>query len=137
MEQAAQCSCGQLQITVKGEPKTVVACHCTQCQKRTGSAFGVSVYFSNEQVKAITGSSKIFEQISDVGRWVKRHFCETCGTTVHWQAEFLPGLIGVAVGCFDNPENFKPTASCWEASKQSWVNLPEDWLHLNDQTPPR
>ncbi len=39
----ARCACGGVQYKFTGEPYTVYACHCTTCQQRTGSAFGLSM----------------------------------------------------------------------------------------------
>ncbi len=60
MSRKASCSCGELQVEVNGEPKVVVACSCASCQKRTGSVFGVSAYFANDQVVAKNGEFKSF-----------------------------------------------------------------------------
>jgi hypothetical protein len=45
MIQIAHCCCGSLRADVTGEPAFVGACHCTECQRRTGSPFGVNTYF--------------------------------------------------------------------------------------------
>jgi hypothetical protein len=50
--------CGSLRAEATGEPAPVVACHCTECQRRTGSAFGVSTIFWKEQVRT-EGPSKV------------------------------------------------------------------------------
>ncbi len=39
------CLCGSIRYTVSGDPFIAVACHCKQCQLRTGSAFGMGVFF--------------------------------------------------------------------------------------------
>jgi hypothetical protein len=44
MTRTAHCSCGALRVEVAGEPDAVVACHCGQCQRRTGSVFGVGAF---------------------------------------------------------------------------------------------
>ncbi|WP_349236418.1 GFA family protein [Bosea sp. UNC402CLCol] len=46
----ARCSCGQLRITCRGEPAIVALCHCRECQRRTGSAYGVAAFFAREAV---------------------------------------------------------------------------------------
>jgi hypothetical protein len=54
MSRTAHCCCGALRAKVSGDPSLMVACHCEQCQRRTGMAFGVSAYFPADQVR-ITG----------------------------------------------------------------------------------
>jgi len=51
MTRIAHCCCGSLRAEATGEPAFVAACHCTECQRRTGSPFGVSTYFPKEQVR--------------------------------------------------------------------------------------
>jgi hypothetical protein len=67
MTRIAHCCCASLRAEVTGEPVAVVACHCTECQRRTGSAFGVSTYFPQEQVRT-EGPSKVYVREGDSGR---------------------------------------------------------------------
>lgn len=128
MERTASCACGALSIRVQGEPTIVIACNCFQCQKRTGSVFGVGTYFPNEQVLEKHGESRAYERSSDAGRKIVCHFCSTCGSTVFWEPEFLEGHTGVAVGCFASPDFPEPKRVVWNASKHSWVRFPDQCL---------
>ena len=58
MIRTARCCCGALRAETTGEPNFVVACHCTECQRRTGSPFGVGAYFPKTQV-TVSGAEKI------------------------------------------------------------------------------
>ena len=94
----ASCSCGQLKVTCEGDPVRVSICCCGACQKRTGSVYGVAAYFPQAQITSIAGQEKTFLRTSDAGRWLRARFCPECGSTVYWEAEFRPGIIGVAIG---------------------------------------
>ena len=59
MTRTAHCCCGALRVEVSADPDAVVACHCGECQRRTGSVFGVGAYFKKEHVRA-EGPSKIY-----------------------------------------------------------------------------
>ena len=50
------CLCGAVRFESIAEPEMIVACHCTTCQKNTGSAFSLNVAMSENQV-TITGDS--------------------------------------------------------------------------------
>jgi len=110
MTRITHCCCGSLRVEATGEPAFVAACHCTECQRRTGSPFSVSTYFPKEQVGA-EGPSKVYERGSDSGRKIEFHFCPDCGSTVFWSAEVLPDLIGIAFGAFADPSMPWPTLS--------------------------
>jgi hypothetical protein len=100
-------------------------CHCAECQRRTGSLFGVSAYFDKNEAKT-TGDSTLYERRSDSGRYIRNYFCPSCGTTVHWVAEFNQDLVGVAAGCFTDAEFPAPTRSVFEKGKHRWVQIPSD-----------
>jgi hypothetical protein len=73
MTRIARCCCGALRAEVAGEPPRVGLCHCMECQRRTGSAFGVVAFFPKEKVR-IDGTSKVYVRRSDAGRKVEFHF---------------------------------------------------------------
>ncbi len=96
MTRIAQCCCGSLHAEAEGDPDLVAVCHCTQCQRRTGSAFGAIAFFSAGQVRT-AGASKVFTREGRMARKLHFHFCLDCGSTVFWEAEFRPGQMGIAV----------------------------------------
>jgi hypothetical protein len=100
----------------------VGTCHCTECQRRTGSPFGVSTYFPKPQVRT-EGPCKVYVRGSDSGRKIEFHFCPDCGSAVFWYAEVLPGLIGIAYGAFPDPSMPRPTLSVWETTRHPWVTF--------------
>src|SRR5688572_24380962 len=118
------CLCGAVRYRVNDAPVRTSVCHCTFCQRRTGSAFGIGVYFRQEDV-AITGVLKSYEHRSDEsGRWLRMEFCPTCGTTVTWTLELLPGGRGIAGGTFDDPAWLRIERHGWTRSAHPWVVLP-------------
>ena len=84
MTREASCSCGQLRVTVEGEPVRVSVCHCLACQRRTGSAFGYQARFPIE-VFEIEGDYKEHVRYSDEGEERRSSFCPECGSTVFWK----------------------------------------------------
>jgi len=132
MTRIAHCSCGSLRAEATGEPAVLAVCHCTQCQRRTGSAFGVGAYFAKEQVR-VEGPSKGYVYVGDSGRKVERHFCPDCGSTVLWYAETAPDLIGIAMGAFADPLMPWPLVSAWETTRHPWVTFGHELLHFELQ----
>jgi len=116
----AACNCGKLEIVCEGEPVRISMCHCLECQRRTGAAFGCQAWFTQQQT-TISGNSTQFSRQSDARRSVSFRFCPICGSTVYWEAEAFPGHIAVAVGSFADPAFPAPTYSGWEAKRHHWV----------------
>lgn len=124
MTRIASCSCGQLRICCEGEPAKVSLCHCLECQRRTGSAFGIAAFF-NAALTEISGSSSIYQRASDSGFSVTHHFCATCGSTVYWYPSRKPDMVAVAVGCFADPAFPAPSQSVYEERQLGWMVTPE------------
>lgn len=135
IQRFASCTCGWLQVRCAGEPARVSMCHCADCQRRTGSVFSIAAFFRREAVKVAHGKSKNFIRNSVVGTQVLFHFCPDCGSTLYWEPERMPDLIGVAVGGFADPTFPKPEQSVWTANKHAWLTLPDD-LTAHDMMPP-
>jgi hypothetical protein len=79
------------------------------------------------------GPSKIYLRGSDSGRKIELHFCPACGSTVFWNAEFVPDLIGIAVGAFADPSMPWPTLSVWEMTRHPWVAFGHELDHFGRQ----
>ena len=122
MKRKASCSCGTLSIVTRGPPLKVSVCHCLECQRRTGSAFGVAVFFASTSTEEY-GPSGTFVRVGDSGKPVTFHFCLTCGSTVFWKPDFKPGSTAVALGCFDEKEGLAPTQSVYEEQRHRWVSI--------------
>jgi hypothetical protein len=69
------------------------------------------------------------------GRKLRNDFCPTCGTTVFWEADLRPELIGVAVGTFPESDFPRPTRSVWEESKHEWVAFAHELLRFPQGRP--
>jgi hypothetical protein len=100
----------------------VSVCHCRDCQRRTGSAFGIAAFFHQHQV-GITGAFKDFIRISDAGAKVTFRFCPNCGSTVFWEAARKSGLMAVAVGAFGDPAFPAPNQAVYEQFRHPWTDL--------------
>ncbi len=125
----ASCSCGQLRVTCEGEPIRISMCHCLECQKRTGSSYGVQARWPAAQA-AVDGRSSRFVRIGDEGGVATFHFCPDCGSTVYYRFDAMPDMVAVAVGNFADPDFPAPTVSVYEDRKHGWVTPPADAEHL-------
>jgi len=127
----ATCACGQLRIACTGDPAKVSLCHCLECQKRTGSTYGVGAFFLREQVEA-NGSFRTYRRNGDSGFAVNFYFCPDCGSTVFWEPERRPDFIAVAVGSFADPAFPAPSQSVYGERRHPWVPAlahdPEKWV---------
>lgn len=136
MTRTASCSCGQLTVTVEGEPYAVSMCHCTACQRRSGSPFGVGAYYKADQVK-VTGDHREWSRRGTSGGLLTNHFCPTCGSNIFWTTEYHPDGMGIAVGAFADPDFPGPIRSVWEAHRHTWVAPPTNDRFVGPSNGPR
>src|ERR1700680_5148613 len=99
MTRIAHCCCGSLRVEANGDPVLVHVCHCTECQRRTGSVFGISSFFHKSEVQT-SGPSRVYVREGQEGRKLLFHVCPEWGTTVYGETDLRPGLIGISVGAF-------------------------------------
>jgi len=119
------CLCGAVRYRVTSEPQRNSACHCTACQRRTGSAFGLGAYYRAEDVEFLKGELRSYEHRSDEsGRWLRFEFCPKCGTQVTWTAEALPGMRAIGVGTLDDPKRVGINRFGWFRSAHHWIVPP-------------
>ncbi len=131
----ASCSCGQLRITVHGEPRGVGVCHCLACQRRTGSVFAALASFAAPY--EVSGRATEYMRVGDTeGAKFTFRFCPVCGTTVfHTEDGLEDRHVSVAVGAFADPSFPPPTVSVYERRRHAWVQLP-DGTRTFDKDPP-
>lgn len=124
------CVCGAVRYITRGEPERVTVCHCTWCQRRTGSAFGVEAVFRPENVAVVGDTVRSYRHLSDeTGRWLDQEFCCRCSTNLGITLEAAPDIRTIAAGTFDNPSWI-----CAEKHKFRYVYLrsAQDWSQLPD-----
>lgn len=127
-QRLARCACGQASITVAGNPEMHGLCHCTNCKRRTGSAFGVSAYFAKTRVLDQQGTTSVYAfHHAALSHDQQRHFCPQCGTTLFWYLSSMPKLIGVAGGCFADAGLPEPAYSTSHQKIENWLTLPSGW----------
>jgi hypothetical protein len=133
----ARCSCGAVTLSLPEKTsRIVVACHCFDCQRRTGAPFGVGAYYP-AAVVTISGTSKEFTHAATSGGEIHNYFRPQCGSTVYWKLSTLPALIAVAVGTMADPKYPGPVISVFEQSKHDWVQIDGAVEHFPQNRLPR
>ena len=119
----ASCACGGLRLTVAGDPASVYACGCLECQRATGTAFAWRARFAKAAIVNVDGERRSWRRGSDAGRWIEQTFCPSCGTLLYMSAEAIPDDIVVSAGCFGDPAFTAPAAFFWSKHRPAWYAL--------------
>ena len=118
------CLCGSITYTCDAEPAAVAACHCTECQKQTGTSFSVVVVVPRDAL-AIDGESLgTFTTVgTDSGKEVARQFCRDCGSPIVSLPAALPELALIKAGTLEDRSWLDPQMHVWCDSAQPWIPL--------------
>lgn len=116
------CQCGEVRYRFDGAPLELTVCHCTECQRQSGSAFGMSLWIPASAFALLSGSLKFFEVVCDSGRIKSCAFCPTCGTRIYHRTD--DAGISIKAGTLDDTSSLRPTHHYWTKRKQPWVKIP-------------
>lgn len=119
------CRCGQVQLHVETEKlPPLYACHCFNCQRWSGSAFGLHMLCAAAAVR-VTGQPRIYVHEHN-GHTSIQYACSICFTRLFNETTAAPNMRVVRAGVLDGIEQLAPIAHIWVKRKQSWVVLPAE-----------
>lgn len=120
------CTCGELRYELASAPLIVHCCHCTACQRETGSAFIVNAMIESERVVLQRGDPDIVDTPTESGRGQRIARCPTCRIAVWSTFGRGADLIRfVRVGTLDEAHAVPPDVHIFVRSKVPWLPLPD------------
>ena len=87
MSYAGGCQCGAIRYEIVGDPLTLYCCHCTECQKQSASAFGMSLWVRRDEFVLSGAQPQYWGRGTDLGRRVVCAFCSQCGSRLFHAAK--------------------------------------------------
>jgi hypothetical protein len=118
------CSCGKVRYQLLAAPMRVHCCHCTDCQRHTGSAFVINAIIETSAIRLIRGDLEAVP----VPRAYAPHDiyrCRKCKVAVWSDYGHRPQIRFVRVGTLDDPSALRPDIHIYTRDKASWVRLPK------------
>lgn len=120
------CLCGSVRYVSDAEPALVAVCHCSTCQKNTGSAFSLNIGVPSSSVSVTGKSLATYEDHTGAsGKPFFRAFCSRCGSPIYGRGEAYSGITFIKAGTLDDASWVKPGIHMWCADKQPWVAIEE------------
>jgi hypothetical protein len=114
------CLCGAIRYTVSAPITELRACHCTHCQRTSGTGGSVNAAVPRSNFKLTKGEPKRYMDTAQSGRKLFRHFCADCGSPIYSFREAIPEMIVVRAGTLDDSSGMKITTNIWTASARPW-----------------
>ena len=129
------CQCGAVRYELTGEPLAPIICHCTECQKQTSSAFGMTLPVAKRDLRLVSGSLKQWRRLADSGRELACYFCPDCGSRVYHSSSLGPDYWHLKPGTLDDTGWLAPVAQVWTDSAQPWLRLANELVSFPRQPP--
>ena len=125
------CLCGEVTYEANGPYLTAWHCHCSQCRRAHGAAYGSYVEFKPENFKWLSGEELV--KTYEVGEGEGYSFCSNCGSNVAavWKGE----VIQVTFGTIEGDPELHPDQHIFVGSKAPWDKITDD-LPQNHEWPP-
>ena len=120
LPQDGGCACGAVRYQLKGKPLLVYACHCHDCQSRSGAAFTLNMVVLSADVST-SGHFEVREHIARGDRRVRQTWCPACGIAVSAQAPSAPDYATLLAGTLDDAGWVMPIVQTFVESAIPWA----------------
>lgn len=120
------CQCGNLRYEVRAEPLSIYVCHCTECQRQSGSAFAMSMIVPRPALVILSGKPQRWSRTTERGNVLDGDFCPTCGTRLAHYPHINERVAILKPGTLDETRWLVPVGHIWTRSAQPWVHIPQD-----------
>ena len=124
------CRCGAVQVTLTEAPIMTAACHCTGCQKMTGSAYSLTAMVPTPGLE-VTGDTVRGGLKGDM---LDHRFCPDCLTWMFTRITGMDDMVNVRPVLFDDTTWFSPFIETMVVEKLPWATTPAH--HRFDGFPP-
>jgi hypothetical protein len=129
------CLCGGVRYEISEPLGTASYCHCTRCQRRSGTA-------ASAQARVAPGSFRIVAGEELVRCWepggggFAKCFCSACGGALWSRSPVDPQVVSVRLGTFDADPGVRPEYRQYVAYAAAWEPIPDDGLPRHDESRP-
>jgi hypothetical protein len=121
MQVHGSCHCRSIQYEAVVDPEWTAICHCTDCQKLTGSAYRVTVRAVEGSFGLICGEPSVYVKVGDAGSRRAQAFCPNCGSPLYTYDADHPEVYGLRVGCIEERQALTPRRQKWCRSALPWT----------------
>ena len=126
------CACGGVRFELGEPPSRVTYCHCTRCQRRTGTAASAEARVDGRALSVVSGED-LLRVFAPPGRW-EELFCSVCGSALFSRDPQYPATMCVSTGAFDGDPGVRPSRRQFVAYAAPWEPIPDDGLPRFDES---
>ena len=118
------CLCGRIKFRLNAEPLTLYACHCPDCQRRSGGALLLSMWVDRESLEVLEGTPELVSSIANDGRERRNRVCPACQIRLWAEPVHRPKLAILRPGMLEQARSFAPIAHQFVRSALPWFVFP-------------
>jgi len=120
------CLCGGVRFEVTAPLGSAGYCHCTRCQRRTGTAASAQARIAPGSLRIVAGEELVRAYKPADG--FEKHFCSACGSSLWSRSPEDPEVMSIRLGAFDRDPGVRPAYRQFVAYAAPWEPLPDDGL---------
>lgn len=121
------CLCGAVRFEVAAPPLTANYCHCTRCQRRTGTAASAQARIDGRSFRLLSGADSATAWRHPDGGFEKC-FCRECGSHLFSRDPDDPAQMSIRMSAFDSDPGVRPSFRTFTAYAAAWEPIPDDGL---------
>jgi hypothetical protein len=121
------CLCGGVRFELHAAPYGASYCHCTRCQRRTGTAASANAGVDGDALR-ITQGNELVKSWRHPDGGFEKCFCSECGSHLFSRDPDDHSQVGMRMGAFDGDPGVRPTARQFVAYAATWEPIPDDGL---------
>ncbi len=116
---SGSCLCGEVTYQFAGPIKVFQYCHCSRCQKFTGSAHASNIIIDPAQFQWLSGEEAVGRFELPEAKYFATSFCKICGSSLPWLTKSGTAMI-IPAGTLDDDPKVKPKHNIFYANKVPW-----------------
>jgi len=120
------CLCGAVRFRITAPFSSAGYCHCTHCQRRTGTGSSANARVPREGFTLLAGAEQLRAFTAPSG--VPKLFCSTCGSALFSGDPTSDPQVAVRLGALDGDPGIRPQWRQFVESAVSWEEIPHDGL---------
>ena len=133
---AGRCLCEGVRFEVPGPALRAAYCHCTRCQRRTGTAASAQARIDGSGFRVLAGEDLIRTWRHSDGGWEKG-FCSNCGAQLFSRDPEDHSKMSIRMSAFEHDPGVRPSQRSFVAYAASWEPIPDDGLPRYDESAPQ
>ncbi|MCF6263007.1 MAG: GFA family protein [Xanthomonadales bacterium] len=129
------CFCKKVSYEISGNMGVFQYCHCSRCQKVTGSAHAANIFVAPSDFRWQQGEECVVRYDPPETKYFTTSFCKQCGSSLPWLSKSGKVVI-IPAGSLDEDPGIRPSQNIYCDSRSSWYIAASD-LPENKQGPAR